>query len=114
MRQSLCQVSDIPEGSSLAIQPAGMPELVICHVEGHFYALDGLCSHGNALLAEGELLGCEIECPLHSGRFDIRTGRATRRPAKRPVTAYDLVVEDGVVYYEIEQGIEAAHEVRAG
>jgi Rieske Fe-S protein len=39
-----------------------------------------------------------MECPLHSGRFDVRTGRATRRPAKRPVTVYECLVEDDMLY----------------
>ncbi len=56
---------------------------------------DGLCSHGRAHLADGVLVGCEVECPRHNGRFDLRTGRATRRPATDPVAVHPVTVDDG-------------------
>lgn len=48
----------------------------IYKVDGAIYVTDNLCTHGNARLCDGFLEGHEIECPLHQGRFDIRTGTA--------------------------------------
>jgi 3-phenylpropionate/trans-cinnamate dioxygenase ferredoxin subunit len=41
-----------------------------------------------------------IECPLHAASFDLRTGKPTGPPAKRPVRTYPVLVEDGVVYVD--------------
>ncbi|MEZ5410076.1 MAG: fatty acid desaturase [Acidimicrobiales bacterium] len=56
---------------------------------------DGFCTHGRAHLADGVLVGCEVECPRHNGRFDLRTGRATRRPATDPVALHPVTVVGG-------------------
>jgi len=56
---------------------------------------DGFCTHGRAHLADGVLVGCEVECPKHNGRFDLRTGRPTRRPATDPVAVHPATVVDG-------------------
>jgi 3-phenylpropionate/trans-cinnamate dioxygenase ferredoxin subunit len=61
------------------------------------YALtDGLCTHGQAHLADGVVIDCRtIECPKHNGRFDVRSGEPQRRPVKVPLATYDVGVVDG-------------------
>jgi MocE subfamily Rieske [2Fe-2S] domain protein len=48
--------------------------------DGKPYATDGLCTHGNAHLADGLVKGTLIECAKHNGRFDIRDGSPQRLP----------------------------------
>ena len=48
--------------------------------DNKFYATDGLCTHGNAHLADGLVKGTLIECAKHNGRFDIRDGSPQRLP----------------------------------
>ena len=43
-------------------------------------AIDDRCPHMSAPLSLGRLDGCLLDCPLHSGQFDLSTGRATRMP----------------------------------
>jgi 3-phenylpropionate/trans-cinnamate dioxygenase ferredoxin subunit len=43
-------------------------------------AIDDRCPHMAAPLSIGQLDGCLVDCPLHSGQFDLATGRATRMP----------------------------------
>lgn len=58
---------------------------------------DELCTHGQVSLATGELLGYQIQCPLHNGAFDVRTGFATEFPCKRPIGTHRVeIVEDSV------------------
>jgi nitrite reductase/ring-hydroxylating ferredoxin subunit len=96
--QALCDSAEVPEGGVLAVERPGLPTLLVCNVDGTFHVVDDLCSHGASSLAEGRLIGCEIECALHKGRFDVTTGRATRRPSKKPITSYECVVRDGHVF----------------
>jgi naphthalene 1,2-dioxygenase system ferredoxin subunit len=59
------------------------------------------CTHGNAFLSEGFLIDGEIECPLHQGRFDVKTGAPTCEPACDPVRVYPVKIEDGRVFVEL-------------
>jgi naphthalene 1,2-dioxygenase system ferredoxin subunit len=61
-----------------------------------------LCTHGNARLCDGFLEGHEIECPLHQGKFDIRTGKPTCAPVTVPVRIYPVKIDNGRVYVAIE------------
>ncbi|HLM06845.1 MAG TPA: non-heme iron oxygenase ferredoxin subunit [Blastococcus sp.] len=98
MREPLCSSHDVPPGTLISVDRGDGTPIAVCNVEGTFYAVDDLCSHGASALSEGQLIGCEIECVLHKGRFNVTTGKATRRPAKKPVATYGCTVQDGLVY----------------
>lgn len=67
-----------------------------------FYATDGLCTHEQVHLADGLVMDHVIECPMHNGRFDYRTGAATRAPACAPLATYPVRVEGGAVFIDID------------
>lgn len=69
--------------------------------DDQFYATDGLCTHAKIHLADGLVMGDQIECPKHNGRFDYRTGEAKRVPACKPLLTYPVKVESGKVYIAI-------------
>ena len=76
-------------------------EIALYSVDGQVYATSNRCSHGNARLCEGFLLDHEIECPLHQGRFDIRTGAPTCAPVDAPIRCYPARVSDGRVWLQL-------------
>jgi naphthalene 1,2-dioxygenase system ferredoxin subunit len=41
---------------------------------------------------------CLIECPLHEGTFDIRSGRAVGAPCTDPLRCHPVKVEQGVIF----------------
>ena len=55
------------------------------------------CTHEEASLSDGEISGDEIECPLHGGAFDIRTGTPVAFPVVVPATIYPCRVVQGIV-----------------
>jgi nitrite reductase/ring-hydroxylating ferredoxin subunit len=68
--------------------------LCVARIEnGEVFAIDDTCTHEEETLSEGELMGCEVECPWHFGRFDVRTGAAVALPATEPVGTYRVSVE---------------------
>ena len=83
----ICPVSELaPRVQARRVgQPdIGDPAIAVFHTEdGEILAIDDTCSHQQASLADGWLEGCEIECPLHSSRFDCdwSRGRTSRPPA---------------------------------
>ncbi len=91
---------DIPAGDRLLVEIDGV-RIAVFNLDGSFYAIEDLCTHDGGPLVEGELLeGCQVECPRHGARFDIRTGEALSMPAFEPTPAYKVRVEDGQIYVE--------------
>ena len=76
-------------------------DLALYSVDGHVHCTANQCTHGNAFLSEGFLIDGEIECPLHQGRFDVKTGAPTCEPACDPVRVYPVKIEDGRVFVEL-------------
>lgn len=91
-----CMLADTAPGKVVRAV-VGDRTLAIANVDGAIYAIDDLCSHGQASLSEGDLDGHELECPFHGGAFDVRTGRPVRMPCTRPVRSYPVEVKDGAV-----------------
>ena len=88
---------DLRRGTSRAVDIDGDRRLLACTEDGETVLVDRTCTHGEADLSAGTILGCEIECPKHNGRFDLRTGEGTRRPIKEPLTTYPIRMRDGRV-----------------
>jgi Na+-transporting NADH:ubiquinone oxidoreductase subunit F len=66
-----------------------------------FYAVDGICTHGNAHLAAGFVQGHQIECPKHNGRFDLRDGSPCRAPVCRAIRTAPVRVRDGRIFLNV-------------
>jgi nitrite reductase/ring-hydroxylating ferredoxin subunit len=90
----VAKTSDLAEGGMLAVR-VGDTEVLLASVQGHYYAISNICSHAAAWLDQGDLRPAtwEVQCPLHQGRFDLRTGKPTAAPPNRPVAVYAVRVE---------------------
>lgn len=66
-----------------------------------FYATDGICTHESVHLEEGLVMDGEIECPMHQGIFDIKSGKAISPPACDDLKTYRVKVEENKVYIQI-------------
>lgn len=71
-------------------------------VEGEIFSIDNLCTHGNACLTEGVVEGYLVECPLHAGLVDLRSGKAAGAPITRDSRTYPVKVELGQVLVQID------------
>ncbi|MFC4996319.1 bifunctional 3-phenylpropionate/cinnamic acid dioxygenase ferredoxin subunit [Dactylosporangium cerinum] len=94
---AVCALAQLAPGEArrLDVDP---PIAVFRTEDGDVYAIDDTCTHQDASLTDGWLEGCEVECPLHASRFDLRTGRVDAPPAKRPVRTHRVDVVEGTVY----------------
>jgi naphthalene 1,2-dioxygenase system ferredoxin subunit len=90
----------VPEDDVIGVSAAGR-QLAIARVGASIYAIDNICTHGNARLCDGFLDGYELECPLHQGKFDIRTGKALCEPLTSDSVTYPIKVEDGFVFVNV-------------
>jgi nitrite reductase/ring-hydroxylating ferredoxin subunit len=87
-------VGDIASGEMRTIE-VGEEYVLLARIGDEYFALDGFCTHAEGFLAEGYLLEeyCEVECPIHEGAFDLRTGAVTNPPAEEAVVAYTVRIE---------------------
>lgn len=96
----LIPVDSLPSDDVLAVDANGH-EIALYGMEGQVFASDNICTHGHARLCDGFLDGHEIECPLHQGKFDIRSGKALCAPLTDDLKTYPVKLEDGYVFVEI-------------
>ena len=92
--------ADVPEDDVIGIMVGGR-DLALYSTGGEIFATDNLCTHGHARLCEGFLEGHEIECPLHQGKFDIRSGAPTGAPVTEAIRSYPVKIEGGRVFLAI-------------
>ena len=98
---------DVGAADELAARPLqqvslGRKKIALICKDGQFSAISGVCNHAGGPLGEGKLDGCELICPRHGARFDVRTGAATRMPAIEPAPTYEVRVQDGDVLVETD------------
>jgi nitrite reductase/ring-hydroxylating ferredoxin subunit len=96
----VAQVEALADGPMIAVSAAGR-QLIIYKTGDGYLATDRRCSHQGADLMRGYFDRYVIECPVHQGRFSVRTGRALSAPASVALTAYPVKVVDGDIYVEI-------------
>jgi 3-phenylpropionate/trans-cinnamate dioxygenase ferredoxin subunit len=86
--------SEIKEGKAKSFT-LGDEKIVISNVSGEYFAVSDVCSHDDGELVSGEcdlVENCQIVCPRHGARFDVKTGKATRMPAIAPIATFKVNV----------------------
>jgi nitrite reductase/ring-hydroxylating ferredoxin subunit len=101
-RMFVCDAAEMEDNQIRQLLPCDAAPIAVYKVNGEFFATDDTCTHGQALLSEGEV-GDDgtVECPWHSGTFCVRTGEATGFPAVIPIKVYPIHVEEGKVYVDL-------------
>jgi len=97
----VCDASDPVDGEGFRVEIDGYPALAIFKHDGRYFIIDDKCTHGNASLCDGEVDGCEVECPFHAGAFNFMTGEPTAAPCSIPAKTYRSKVVDGKIYMVI-------------
>ena len=96
----LCSTDEVAVGAALKVEREGLV-LAVFNVDGEFYVLDDLCTHGPGSLSEGYIEGDVVECNFHNGQFNIRTGEVVMPPCMIPAKTYRTAVENGKVVIEV-------------
>lgn len=98
----VAEVTDIAEGKGKRVL-VKRRALAVFNCGGTYYVIDDTCSHADASLAEGEFLHdtCQVACPLHGARFDVKTGEALSLPAVTPVESYKVTIEGTAILVEV-------------
>ena len=86
----VAEVDDLSEGEVIGVM-AGNLEIAVYRLGlDEFYATDNVCTHAFAFLSDGWLEDGVIECALHAGRFDVRTGKGLCAPVEQDLRTYPV------------------------
>lgn len=77
MQVTLGPIQAIAEGEGRAFRIGSEQVAVFRERNGELYATQAECPHRGGPLADGLLGSGTLICPLHSLKFDLRTGRAS-------------------------------------
>ena len=91
---------ELAPGQGKVVEVQGK-EIALFNVGGAYFAIDNMCTHEEASLADGEISGFEVTCPLHGAKFDVRSGRVVGPPAYDDVTSYSVRVSGADVEIDV-------------
>jgi nitrite reductase/ring-hydroxylating ferredoxin subunit len=77
--QTLLRLADLPPGAMRRVTRGDL-DILLAHTPDGIVAVDDRCPHMAAPLSLGRLDDCTVACPLHEGRFDLRSGDPVQMP----------------------------------
>ncbi|QBR01364.1 non-heme iron oxygenase ferredoxin subunit [Paraburkholderia pallida] len=93
-------LSELVEDEPLPVK-LGEEHIALYLLDGEVRATHNVCTHQFALLSDGYTEDGCIECPLHQGKFDIRTGAAVCAPVTQPIRVYPVHVEGDAIMVDL-------------
>ncbi|XP_030237826.1 apoptosis inducing factor mitochondria associated 4 [Gadus morhua] len=93
----LCQEDELQDGQMREVEVEGQKVLLV-RTEGRYGAVGSRCTHYNAPLVKGALVGNRVRCPFHGACFNVMTGDIEEFPGLDCLPSYKVKVEDGNVY----------------
>jgi len=93
-------INEIQPGKMKRVEIGNGKRILVCNVGGEFYAVDDQCTHEDASLYLGCLKGELVQCSLHGGKFNVKTGAPAAEPAETPLRTYPLHLVEGRIQVE--------------
>jgi 3-phenylpropionate/trans-cinnamate dioxygenase ferredoxin subunit len=97
--EAVARVRDIAPGTTRRVT-VDAENVLLCNVDGTFYAIEDLCTHDGGELDQGELEECRIMCPRHGAYFDVQTGAALTLPAILPLRTFPVRIEGDDIFVD--------------
>ncbi|MET8140980.1 Rieske (2Fe-2S) protein [Sphaerisporangium sp. NPDC005288] len=96
----LGRLDEIPVGEGRAFTVDGEQIAVFRLRDGNARAVSAVCTHAQGPLADGQIDGDVVICPLHQHMFDLATGCSTT--GQPPLRSYPLHIDpDGHLFVHI-------------
>ena len=96
-----CAAGDIDNEDLVRFDHGDRSYAVYRSPDDEYFCTDGECTHESVHLADGLVMDYVIECPMHNGQFDYRTGEALRSPVCIDLKTYPVKLESGDVFIDI-------------
>lgn len=97
----VCAADKIEQEDVIRFDHGGRTFAIYRSADDEYFATDGLCTHEQVHLADGLVMGDIIECPMHNGRFNYKTGEAMGAPVCVNLKTYPVKLEAGKVFVQL-------------
>ena len=97
-----CKKEDIELEDLIRFDYENKTYAIYCSPDENYFCTDGLCTHENVHLEDGLVMDDLIECPMHNGQFNYKTGKAIRSPACDDLKIYNVKVESDFIFIDID------------
>lgn len=97
----VCPLEDIPKLGARVVRTESKEIGVFRTEDDRVFAINNSCPHKAGPLSQGIVYGDKVACPLHSWKISLVDGKA-EEPDVGETACYQVKVEDGVVYLEIQ------------
>ena len=98
----VCTQSEVGPETAKAYE-VGDKRLTVYNLGGEFYVTDDECTHASASLADGILEDGIIECTLHFGAFDVKTGAVKAPPCSIALRTYKVILQGEDVCIDLDR-----------
>uniref|UniRef100_A0A3Q3GWW2 Apoptosis inducing factor mitochondria associated 4 n=1 Tax=Labrus bergylta TaxID=56723 RepID=A0A3Q3GWW2_9LABR len=85
----VCQEDDLKDGQMKEVT-VGDQKVLLVRIEGQYSAVGSQCSHYNAPLVKGALVGDRVRCPFHGACFNVRNGDIEEFPGLDSLPSYKV------------------------
>ena len=102
MAVRICAVEDIKPGKAIRVKVGELAIAIVRTKAGDVKAIDDKCSHGEISLSEGFVDNETNEYWAHGPKFSLETGAALTLPAFEPVAVYEVLIDNGDIFLEID------------
>ena len=99
----VCPVKVLKAGDVTRFDFQGYTYAIYRTTDNGYYATDGICTHGNTHLAMGLIIGEQIECAKHNGRFSIKDGSVKRPPVCVALKTYEVKAENDIISIRVDR-----------
>ncbi|MGB1929395.1 MAG: non-heme iron oxygenase ferredoxin subunit [Mariniblastus sp.] len=98
----VASVDEVQDGSTRLVEVDDRL-VILSRIGDDYYCIDDICTHDGGTLSDGPHEGCEIACPRHGARFDLRTGKALSMPATQDTASHQVKVENGSIMIRLNE-----------
>jgi nitrite reductase/ring-hydroxylating ferredoxin subunit len=97
----IASVNELREGRGI-VKIIDGEEIALFRLGDSFHAISNVCPHQHCpVLADGQLDGCVIQCPMHGWRFDVVSGKAVEASGR--VRNFQLKMDCGELFVFIPE-----------
>jgi len=94
------KTNEFPSGKMKKVSAEGK-DFLVGNLDGKFFAVDDTCTHMGASLSVGQLDGSIVTCGWHGAKFDCKTGKLEKFPAKiKDLAGYNVLIESEDLFIE--------------
>ena len=99
--QTVAPLDELPEGEGFLFRHESH-QIALFRQGETVSAIDNVCPHAGASLADGYVDGDSVACPWHCWEFSVVTGKCSTI-SNSDVDTYAVVVDEGIVKVEIPE-----------